>query len=79
MTCRDLIELLAEYVDGELSAQRARALERHLEDCDSCRRYLVAYRETGQAVRDAFAEPDPQLPEEVVRAILDARKRGGAK
>jgi anti-sigma factor RsiW len=35
--CRDLLESLSDYVDGELSENLCAELERHLHDCDNCR------------------------------------------
>ena len=36
MTCRELNELLVDFVDGRLAPAEARAVERHLEVCDLC-------------------------------------------
>jgi anti-sigma factor RsiW len=44
MTCRDAIEVLADYVDGVMPADLAAELERHLAGCDPCRAYLATYR-----------------------------------
>ncbi len=46
MTCREVIEILADYVDGVMPAALAAELERHLEGCDPCRAYLATYRKT---------------------------------
>ncbi|RPH75690.1 MAG: anti-sigma factor, partial [Candidatus Rokuibacteriota bacterium] len=37
MTCRELIEVLAEYLEQSLPADVAASLERHLNDCAPCR------------------------------------------
>ena len=50
LTCRELIEFLMQYVDGELPAAQLRAFERHLEICPSCVAYLAGYRATTQFV-----------------------------
>lgn len=44
MTCRDVIEVLADFVDGAMPAALAAELERHLQGCDPCRAYLATYR-----------------------------------
>jgi anti-sigma factor (TIGR02949 family) len=35
--CRELLESLSDYVDGELSENLCAELERHLTDCTNCR------------------------------------------
>ena len=46
MTCRDAIEILADYVDGLMPPDLAAELERHLAGCEPCRAYLATYRKT---------------------------------
>ena len=45
-TCRDVIELLDDYVEGALAPEDVSALERHLAGCLPCRAYLATYRKT---------------------------------
>lgn len=82
MTCRDLAEFLGEYVDGALPADVVESFESHLTRCPSCREYLAQYTGTIEAGRRACSEDDraalPAMPEELVRAILEACKRSGA-
>ena len=37
MRCRQLIDKISEYIDGELDPELVRELERHLEHCEDCR------------------------------------------
>ena len=37
MECPEVIERLWEYLDGELAAKEASAIDSHLSDCESCR------------------------------------------
>ena len=46
MICREVIDVLADYVDGVMSPELAAELERHLEGCEPCRAYLATYRKT---------------------------------
>ena len=46
MTCRDAIDVLADFVDGVMPAALAAELERHLAGCDPCRAFLATYRKT---------------------------------
>jgi predicted anti-sigma-YlaC factor YlaD len=46
LTCRELVELVTDYLEGALStAQRAR-FEEHLSMCTGCRNYLAQIQQT---------------------------------
>lgn len=78
MTCRELSDFLDAYLDGELDSSVREVFECHLAACPPCIHYLDSYRETIDLCRDSFAgeslEGPP--PEELVRAILEAKRRG---
>ena len=81
LTCREFAEFLMAYEDGELSpAERAR-FDDHLGACPDCVAYLESYRDTVALGRKAFADEDADaraaVPEDLVRAVLAARKRTG--
>ncbi|HEU4371727.1 MAG TPA: zf-HC2 domain-containing protein [Methylomirabilota bacterium] len=46
MTCRELVDLLADYLEQSLAGDVAAELERHLVDCAPCRAYLATYART---------------------------------
>jgi anti-sigma factor RsiW len=74
VTCRAFVDLLIDYVDGDLDAQTRARFDRHLATCPDCRHYLNHYQASIQASLDAFAADVPSnMPEGLVRAILDAR------
>jgi anti-sigma factor RsiW len=79
MTCRELVEFLMQYLDGELSADEQRRFEEHLGECEPCVAYLKQYEETirvGKAAMAPSDEPVPrEVPEELVEAILAARPK----
>lgn len=79
MTCRELIDFLADYLDGTLAAPVRHEFERHLNVCPSCVNYLEGYKQTirlGKAALAPCDDPTP-VPEELLRAIRAARARGG--
>jgi hypothetical protein len=58
MVCRELVELVTEYLDDALPPDLRTAVSRHLGDCDGCLRYArqLLYlaggpRRTGPAAR----------------------------
>jgi anti-sigma factor RsiW len=78
MTCRELTEFIADYVAGALSDEVRGAFEYHLGRCPNCVNYLTSYQSTIALGRGAFAAGDrdvpADVPEDLVRAILAARK-----
>lgn len=77
MTCRELIDFLMDYQSGGLAPPVKSAFDEHLALCPPCVAYLRTYEETVKLGRGACADPDDEVPdgvpEELVRAILDAR------
>jgi len=76
MNCREIIEFLLDYLDGELSSATTADFERHLAVCESCVAYLASYRETIRVSRLAVTEDlVDDVPEELIEAILQSRPR----
>lgn len=67
--CRQLVELLTDYLDGVLPAGRHAAVERHLAACDHCRAYLQQFRATVLLTSRLAVE---DVPPETMDALLDA-------
>jgi anti-sigma factor RsiW len=78
VTCRELADFIADYLSGDLSPESRSAFEHHLRLCVNCQKYLAVYEETVKLGKRAFVDDDsavpPQVPEELVQAILTARK-----
>ena len=78
MTCRELSDFIGDYLAGALPAEVGAQFERHLNGCSNCVTYLEGYRTTVELGRGAFADPDAPVPstvpEELVKAILAARR-----
>jgi anti-sigma factor RsiW len=81
MTCREFTDFLADYLDGDLALAERSRFDEHLAECPDCLVYLRGYEQTvrlGKALcRDDHDAVDDAVPEELVRAILAARTRGG--
>lgn len=76
MTCRQLIDFLTDYVDGDLPAEQRRQFDAHLEECGECRRYVTQFTSTVKLTHAAAAEDVPEaLPPELVKAILRAANK----
>lgn len=40
MTCRELVEIVTEYLDGAMSPEERARFEEHLDMCEGCREHL---------------------------------------
>ncbi len=77
MTCRECSEFLSDYLAGALPDSVRGTFEVHLARCPNCVTYLDQLRTTIRAGQLAFAdasEEETELPDELIRAILEARK-----
>jgi len=79
ITCRDFVEFLWKYSSEDLSEDERAQFDAHLATCAPCVRYLKSYHETIQAGKGSFTDLDdlvpPEVPEELVHAILSSRKQ----
>ena len=78
MTCKELVEFLMDYLDGLLSEPERRRFEEHLGECPVCVADLATYQEAVRLGKEACTAGDSiptDVPEELVRAILAARRR----
>ncbi|HEX4961204.1 MAG TPA: zf-HC2 domain-containing protein [Thermoanaerobaculia bacterium] len=77
--CSEVIEFLWSYVAGELPPAKVAEFERHLAVCPSCTAYLSTYRMTLELERGAFqpegCEPEEELPEDLIQAVMGALRR----
>ena len=46
MTCREVIRLICEYLEGRLSSSVSSNMERHIHHCENCRIVLHAAEQT---------------------------------
>jgi anti-sigma factor RsiW len=69
LTCRELVELVTDYLEGALPREQRRAFERHLEGCDGCTAYVEQMRET---IRLAGRVDEEALEPELRAGLLDA-------
>lgn len=76
LTCRDLVELVSDYIDGHLSpADRAR-FDEHIDTCDGCTAYLDQMRQT---IRLTGALREDSIPPAARRELLGIFRDWGAR
>lgn len=78
MTCRECLDFILGYLEGDLPADERETFERHLANCPPCECYLRQYKTTVAAAKAAFTAPEAGLPadvpEELIAAILKSRR-----
>jgi anti-sigma factor RsiW len=46
LTCQELVEVVTDYLEGSMPAERRLLFEEHLAFCDGCKTYLEQMQET---------------------------------
>ena len=69
MSCKELVEVITDYLEGTLFGEDRGRFERHLAGCDGCQAYLDQMRQTIRALGHL---PPELLSGEAERALLEA-------
>ena len=69
LTCRRVLDLLTEYLEGVLSPRAHAAVAEHLHACDVCVRYLDQLRTTVAVVGSLHED---EVPPEVRASLVSA-------
>lgn len=64
--CPQMMELLVDYLDGELSSEQKDHLELHLSLCPPCVAFLESYKSTGAVCKTALQK---NMPEEMKSSL----------
>ncbi|HLW46313.1 MAG TPA: zf-HC2 domain-containing protein [bacterium] len=76
MSCRDLVELVTDYLEDTMPAVERRRFEEHLGTCPPCRTYLDQMRQTlhalGRLPRESVSDEARQA---LLRAFRDWKKQ----
>ncbi len=74
-TCREIVELVTEYLEGTMSRRDRAAFERHLAGCEGCSDYLDQMRAVIRlSARPVEESLSPELQLELVEAFRDLRR-----
>ncbi|HEY8643753.1 MAG TPA: zf-HC2 domain-containing protein [Candidatus Dormibacteraeota bacterium] len=70
MNCRQVVELMTDYLEGALAPADRRRFEAHLSGCDGCTEYLRQLRTSMALARRLGEEPIPaSLEAELLEAF----------
>ena len=68
LPCRELVEVITDYLEDRLSPVDRARFEAHLAECEACRTYLEQFRQT---IRALGRVPEESLSSEARGALLD--------
>jgi len=72
MPCRELIEVITEYLEGGLSPEDRTRFEEHLEACSACKMYLDQFETVIRTLgRIEEQQLDRELRDGLVTAFAD--------
>jgi anti-sigma factor RsiW len=74
MECRQIAELLGDYIDGGLAAHVRELIEFHMDGCAPCVAFVNTYRGTIAATRTLPETPMPtELKQRLLRVLREQR------
>ena len=70
LTCREVVGLLADYLESALGRQLIGELEEHLSGCEPCRAYLNTYQRTKALTAETERVAMPEEMKDRLRQLL---------
>jgi predicted anti-sigma-YlaC factor YlaD len=70
--CIDLVELVTDYLEGDLDEERRVTIEAHLQLCEGCLIYVEQMRETIDILGHLPLPAAQDLPDQIRRELLAA-------
>lgn len=76
-TCREMVELMTDYLEDAMSTETRERFERHLAGCDGCSNYLGQLREVIRATGMITVDQIPaERKSELLNAFRDWHRSG---
>jgi predicted anti-sigma-YlaC factor YlaD len=75
LSCRDVTELVTDYLERTLPWRRRLSIRLHLRKCDACRRYIDQMRKT---IRLLAGRPLPAPPTEIEERVIARASEPGS-
>lgn len=72
MCCKECLDLLYDYLDGDLDPEASKELDEHFKDCPPCISFLNTYKSTSELCRETLGNID--IPEAVQARLLEYLK-----
>jgi anti-sigma factor RsiW len=68
ISCQTGVELLMDYLEGEIPEDLRKKLDAHVAGCEKCTAFVASYVATPRILRDVTRAA---MPEELQRSLLD--------
>lgn len=68
--CPDMMDLLVDYIEGELPEDAQAKLDMHLKLCPPCLNFLDSYKETSSVCREALHKRMPPELKSSLKSFL---------
>jgi anti-sigma factor RsiW len=75
LRCDEVVELVSDFIDGDLDAATEARVVQHLSGCDGCQAYVAQFRQTVETLAELPADERAALTP-ATRAALLERFRG---
>jgi anti-sigma factor (TIGR02949 family) len=70
MACKELVEVITDYLEGKMSPADRKRFEAHLEECPGCVNYLNQMRALTGALRQVSVEDIPPDSQSLLLALF---------
>jgi anti-sigma factor RsiW len=77
MTCREMVELMSDYLDGALAEPERARFEAHLRGCEGCTNALDQLRTMLRVTGSLRDEPVADEQRELLRSVFRDWRRNG--
>ena len=78
LSCNEIVEMVTDYLEGDLDQPTAAALEEHLRLCPGCDRYVDQIRETVSTLGSITSESlSPQAQSDLLKAFRTFQRPAG--
>jgi tetratricopeptide (TPR) repeat protein len=74
--CEKIKDKIADYISGILADEEAANLQRHLDDCSTCREYARALKDEDKLLTALFAEIDTNMENRQQRVLNEINRSG---
>jgi predicted anti-sigma-YlaC factor YlaD len=80
LSCREMAEVISQYIDGDLRKDLRALIESHRGDCPPCEAFIRTLARTVEVIRAQPREPlSPERKRALVESLLEAHGRTGGR